>query len=1015
MHNWRSILLLFLLLSVAGSAFGQSSTVGKEFWVGFMNNIHDPILELYISTDQQATVQVNSPLTGYSETLVVNPDVTSKLELPGEFKHDFEGVSKYGIHIVSDVNISVYALNKAYQSADATVVLPVQALGKEYIVMSHKEEYSLESEMLVVGTEDGTEIEVILSADTFGGWLAGDSVSLVLNAGEMLQLKSWGDFSGTRVRAKSSADDCKNFAVFGGSMMTFVGECGSNQDHLYEQMFPISTWGREYLYVPYKGRNGDFLKIIALENGTEVQVQGRSTLYMDEGEVVVLKDNLIDAMSISADKPISVAQFARSQDCDGLPGDPFMIMLSPMEQRLEEITFNAFEIYDVNQFYLNLIAYKDSYQQVTLDGINMASEFQENGDYAFARLNISRGNHHLVAPEGVIAYVYGFGNIESFGYSAGAALENFELGIEVQTNGQTISNGLACYNQELELSAILGEDTMFTHFEWDFGDGNYAEGKDAKHVYRERGEYTIALTASDGSGHCGMSEEVYFNIQILEPEILNIKGAKSVCPNVEEIEYVAEFQEASCIKWTVIGGTIADESFDGSLIKVNWGDGQVEGLVIATPFNDLGCSGEVYEQRVMIDNRLQPETPLGDTFLCFADRHNVKYSVSRINGSEHEWYVEGGQILGSNSENEIIVNWESGKGTVWYREYNPAISDCFGFSEKLSVEIMEDILAVEEIVHVACNGENTGAITLAVQGGVAPYHFSWSNGISGLNQNIIEDLPIGTYDVVIVDAAGCTNEYSYTVEEPEVLSAVVEVEPVLCNGESNGESTVLVSGGVSPFSFVWSHDPNALGSKAIGLKAGSYWVKVIDSNDCEFQVSYSVTEPEVLTASSVNSPTCPGEQTGSIFVTAKGGTPPYTYRWNTSPPQDGQLIKGLPAGIYSVTVTDANGCIFTFNNQEIEEKYPKLFLPNVFSPNGDQINDTFFAVHECSIEYFEMKIYNSWGQLIFHTNSISEEWDGSFNGNDAPIGKYTYSMVYRTAFNGEPIMETKKGQFTLVR
>lgn len=1004
----------------------QTTTEGTDFWMGFMENIHDPpgtpaVLQLGFSANEIASVTVEGPRQNYSYTFTVQVGETATVEMPiDDFMPKAMGQFGMGIHITSDVKISVYALNKRALSADAAVILPTNALGDDYVVFTHKEVYGLESEVLLVATEDDTKIEVIPSQDLFNGVSANEAFVVTLSQGETYQLKSNEDLSGTVVRSVSSNEaECKNFAVFGGTKMTFVGSCGANADHLFEQMFPTSTWGQEFLYVPYASRTGgDMLKVGAKEDNTVVSVQGMNPITLDAGEVTLVSRALDGVRQITADKPVSMAQFARSQECDNQQGDPFMIMLSPMEQRIKSVTFRAFEAFEIEQYYLTLIARKDYLNDISLDGVAIGNRFNIQGENAYARLEISKGNHTLTAADGVIAYVYGFGNIESFGYSAGVSLANFSLGIEANDSQIALIDEVSCFTSTVYLSALIEQDpnqpSQFTEFNWDLGDGNAAEGASVDHTYAVPGEYTITLVASDGSGACSTEETIIREIRVVETAVLDVSGPVSVCPDITDIAYSSETTAAAAYQWTVVGGSIQGDA-SGESIVVDWGSGHPDASVSLVLINDVGCTSEPYTLPVLIDTRLEPSVPSGPATLCYNDRTGVVYSTAPAAGSTYEWYVDGGSFEGSNIGSEVVVNWRAGVGTIGFTESNPAITDCFGQSPVLSVVVMEEVTADGAVTQVSCANGNDGAIAITVSGGEAPYYLSWSTGLEGVDKTSITDLEAGIYSVAVTDAAGCMLSFDYEITQPAVLKAEVDVLDVSCHGLTDGEATAVITGGTAPYILEWNDKPPQTDFTLTGQPAGNYSLRVLDSNDCEFVVAYEITQPDPLTATTVDNPSCPGESTGSIFVEASGGTAPYYYRWNTSPPQDQQLIEGLPAGKYSVTVTDANGCSFTTESPEISERLPSINIPNAFTPNGDGFNDGFAVITDCSLPAFEMKIYNSWGLMLFHTNNTSEAWDGTKDGQPAPTGKYTYHMAYRLIVNGEVFEDIRVGVFSLIR
>ena len=209
--------------------------------------------------------------------------------------------------------------------------------------------------------------------------------------------------------------------------------------------------------------------------------------------------------------------------------------------------------------------------------------------------------------------------------------------------------------------------------------------------------------------------------------------------------------------------------------------------------------------------------------------------------------------------------------------------------------------------NISCFGQSDGLINISVSGGLSPYTFDWSNGQTTED---IDSLSAATYSVLVTDANGCEGDHSVILTQPTDLSlAVVQSLPVSCNGSSNGQVTVLASGGVPSYSYLWSNgdvDP-ILNNAAIG----TYQVVASDLNGCQDSLTVIVTGPSALTATILNvtNVTCFGGSNGSATINAAGGTAPYSYLW-VATGQFIQTIGGLSAGTHQYLVTDANGCQF---------------------------------------------------------------------------------------------------------
>ena len=197
------------------------------------------------------------------------------------------------------------------------------------------------------------------------------------------------------------------------------------------------------------------------------------------------------------------------------------------------------------------------------------------------------------------------------------------------------------------------------------------------------------------------------------------------------------------------------------------------------------------------------------------------------------------------------------------------------------------------------------SVDLLVSGGTSPFSYSWSNGA---NTEDISSLCFGTYSVTVTDDNSCTATYTAVVGGSSAIVMTPVITDVSCNGGNDGAVQLTGSGGSPPYSFNWS--TGATTQNISGLAAGTYSVTVSDENQCSETISATVGEPNAIGLSAVVSDVlCTGGNDGDIDLTVTGGTSPYTYQWSTG--GTGQDLTGQPAGNYSVTVTDDNGCTGT--------------------------------------------------------------------------------------------------------
>ncbi len=192
-------------------------------------------------------------------------------------------------------------------------------------------------------------------------------------------------------------------------------------------------------------------------------------------------------------------------------------------------------------------------------------------------------------------------------------------------------------------------------------------------------------------------------------------------------------------------------------------------------------------------------------------------------------------------------------------------------------------------------------------GGTTPYSYLWSNGQTAQTAT---GLTAGNYSVVITDANGCTITKNFTIATTNTLVAATSQTDVLCNGTSTGSASVVPSGAVGPFTYVWAPS-GGTADTATGLAAGNYSVTITAGNGCSIVKNFTINEPTELTlAPSQTNVSCNGGANGSATVNVTGGTSNYTYSWAPSG-GTAATATGLAAGTYTVTVTDANLCTQT--------------------------------------------------------------------------------------------------------
>lgn len=208
-----------------------------------------------------------------------------------------------------------------------------------------------------------------------------------------------------------------------------------------------------------------------------------------------------------------------------------------------------------------------------------------------------------------------------------------------------------------------------------------------------------------------------------------------------------------------------------------------------------------------------------------------------------------------------------------------------------------------------CNGDCTGQIDMSGSGGSGNFQYSLDGGPFSAD-SVFTGLCAGNYVVSVDDGVDCQLNIQVTVSEPDNVGATTSVNHISCNGAADGEITVSGTGGTPPYQY--SNDGGTTwqsGDTFTGLGSGVHTVWVQDSQGCQYSTIVGVNEPASLSINAFPSDEMFGND-GEINVTMSGGTPPYSYAWTGPNGFNSTLedISGLEAGIYNLTVTDANGC-----------------------------------------------------------------------------------------------------------
>lgn len=584
-------LLTLILITVSGQA-QDFSNKGRDFWIAYPAHIDErqSVMGIYITSDVNATgtIAVGSSVVNF--TVTAN-QITRKF-LGSSATMDASSTPVYldmqdgakngaGIHIVSDNPVVVYAhIIRSARSA-ATLVLPTPVLGIEYLAPSYQSagtsggtESPGIGEVAIVATQPNTVVEITPSVTGRSGRAAGVPFTITLaNAGDCYQFQGEqnADISGTRIKSISSGTGCKPIAVFSATTWSAF-ECtgASGGDNLLQQLFPLRSWGKKFITAPFINRPSDIYRIYidnpatvvnVTENGVTTTLPASS--YNATKRCYELKKS--NPLYIEANYPISVVQYITSQTCKtgctvspsntACFADPEMVLLNPIEQTLSDITFfSAHQNYvpsgqtQVVSHYVNVIIDKSHKSTVRIDNAVPTGTFIDipGTNYSYLQANLTSSSasnpvHRIFADTGFTAIVYGYGNVESYGYNGGTNIKDQYQYMSILNPGSIINFPATCKDETFRFRITLPYQP--TKLTWMFNnnanlvpnadvintnpvaDSTYMQGDKQLYVYNLQGQYTAKQTGtysikiiafnptSDG---CGGDQEIFYNVEVHE-------------------------------------------------------------------------------------------------------------------------------------------------------------------------------------------------------------------------------------------------------------------------------------------------------------------------------------------------------------------------------------------------------------------------------------------------------------------------------------------------------------------
>jgi len=403
----------------------EKSPEGRDFWLCFMRNHNDatsnspnatPLdLKLFLTSDKDANVTIEIKSIRYKENIFVKGGTVKAIDIPSLAQVTSSEIveSGRGIHVTSDVHISVYGLNRRKLTTDTFMGLPVNVLGTAYRVMCYDVSIKLMAELAVVATEDSTEVTITPTVETDGGHPRGKPFKVMLNRGDVYQVAAGNtkpcinncDLTGTMVESD------KKISVFSGHQCAYVPTKIIACNHLVEQMPPLNSWGKHFYIGAFKKRSNYNYRVLANIDGTKVFEDSKLVGTLKAGQH--LERETRKSVQVTASSPVLVAQYSQGFDNKDNIGDPMMCLISPTQQFLKKYRF-ATPVDGSWEHFVNVVAPTKSLSSIRLNGSKVdTKKFRQLGEsrYSLAQLSVNYGTHVIECSEpfGMTSYGFGFG------------------------------------------------------------------------------------------------------------------------------------------------------------------------------------------------------------------------------------------------------------------------------------------------------------------------------------------------------------------------------------------------------------------------------------------------------------------------------------------------------------------------------------------------------------------------------------------------------------------------------
>lgn len=1040
----QNVALTGAIEPVGGQGQQGFSNKGTDFWTGFGphekissadGSNSNALMTLYFTADVASTVTIYVGANLVQTLTVPAGTVTASNLIPYSGANDARLINEgvfvgKGIYIHSTNPVVAYAEIYGSQVTAASVLFPVNTLGKTYTALnytqlSNSSSSNSRSYVFAVATQDNTTVQVTLPAGvTSEGGLTGVNVK-TLNKGDVWLIKGGDnvtDITGTQVKSIStSGSACLPIAVFSGSGKIAISCDGStpSSDNLFQQSFPAVAWGRKYVSAPTAGTNyksniyrvminPDYASTTVTINGVTLPnaaaIPGITTASTSiPSNSITLTNNLYYEFRssvpvvITSTSPVMVAQFiTNASKCtnnySGSGGDPDMVYLSAVEQTIDKIIVSPIDTKDHDATnYINVVL-------KTVDAANFSIKDQNNtavaatftpidGTYSYAQILVASGYstsvyYNLACTSGGFnAISYGYASSESYAYNAGTNLVDLLSGFNVQNQYNAGASTAACKGSQFYMNITLAFKPVSIF--WDFsGNTNLSPNANVTQTSTDLALTTVLIDSVQINGVW------LYTYRIPTPYVYNAVGSftvkvSAVNPTPDGCNGIKTFS----YNINVIQGPTANYTYTNT-----------SGCLAPIQFTDA-------------------TTPTGTLTQWQWDFNDA--STSNLQNPSHT-FATGGSY-------NVVLRSITADGC--YADVTKTIA----LSAKPVAAFTQSTVTCQNVA-VAFNSTTS---TIAPVGTINTWAWNFGDPSSSSNTATTQN-PSHTFATAASYTVGLTVTSS-TGCASDVLNKVITVNPTPVADftfANTGCAKDLVTFSGLPNSMTtygWDFGETASSSNTSALQNPTHQYASANT----YNATLTVTSAQGCVGTKTKPVTLAASLANPIVTVTNVGATTLTFSWgavtgatgylvstdgvNFSTPSSGatgltHVVSGLAAN-QSVTLTvkavATLACQSTTGNATGITLYPDvgLFIPNTFTPNGDGKNDVLKAYGNY-LQKLNMKIFNQWGEKVFETNDVTGGWDGTYKGQQQPVGVYVY-IVVAVMPDGRTI--SKKGSINLIR